>query len=213
MTLTSFASCEPTSKQTETTDTQDTEGVVCEKEYVIVPIEIVPPEEIPNRLSFSLPSEIYENKIVIDDIVTSRYRYAEIDRQPVRIRAFDWYDLVKNSDAEYKKIEKKLSSAEIGLGLAIEQYNKYPDRINAQKYIDCLEEYKKAIEEYNNYPQKCQERKLSDLKAHFEGMGIECKTDGEDVLVTVTMEQLLTLADTRFLYFFVCEGDAWSVAE
>lgn len=198
----SCVSCNETPNDTETTDGTDVTDAP-ETELYVVPVNIDIP--IGPQIDF-FPGPIYESKIAMDETVDYTFNAVDSNHKlPLRIRAYDWFDMDESCDTYYRELYIHYKLANRELQNAVNRYNSEQTEKNAQIYVECLENFKKAAKDVNDYPAKVEAQKLAELTEHFDALGVSSEIKDGLIYLTATKEQILTLADTRFVFFIVFE--------
>jgi len=129
-----------------------------------------------------------------------------LKRFEVTVCAVEWLDISASSDKGYYKLlsayERILEDATEYAEKYFSPTSKYKDQHKESYYAE-REKLPEAINALTDYVNNATARKNSEISEHFKKMGIECETRIDGVSVTLNKEQLLSLADTRFLLFIV----------
>ncbi|MBQ7292909.1 MAG: hypothetical protein IJW79_04130 [Clostridia bacterium] len=145
-----------------------------------------------------------------------------LKRFEVTVCAVEWLDISASSDKGYYKLlsayERILEDATEYAEKYFSPTSKYKDQHKESYYAE-REKLPEEINALNDYVNNATTRKNSEIAEHFEKMGIECQITRDGVSAMLNKEQLLSLADTRFLLFVVLDvkpelgaynlGEAW----
>lgn len=198
----SCVSCNETPNDTEMTDGTEVTNAP-KTELYVVPNDVEISAE--GYMGFT-PGEIYENKVAIDEFVDTCFEDVALPNElPLKIKAFDVFDIDKWCDVNYVNLYIDYGKAKTKLQLAVADCNSEQTEKNAQIYAECLENFKKAAKDVNDYPAKVEAQKLAELTEHFDALGVSSEIKDGLIYLTATKEQILTLADTRFVFFIVFE--------
>lgn len=150
---------------------------------------------------------VYENKIAVSKYVDTLFDEPIINfKPPVKIKAFDWFDLSNSFDEEYVNIYRDFRESQIKLEKAKNDYDASPTKGNADKYEEYAKKHRQITAKLNNYSRDHEEEKISRLVNHFDSLDIISTVEDGMVCVTVNKEQLMSLLNTDFLFFAVYDN-------
>ena len=137
----SCVSCNETPNDTEMTDGTEVTNAP-KTELYVVPNDVEISAE--GYMGFT-PGEIYENKVAIDEFVDTCFEDVALPNElPLKIKAFDVFDIDKWCDVNYVNLYIDYGKAKTKLQLAVADCNSEQTEKNAQIYAECLENFKKA---------------------------------------------------------------------
>lgn len=165
-------------------------------------------EETNIRLFGEVDACIINDRLAVSKEIINKWNQDTSVTFDFLIHVFDEYDLDINFDKECSKLTKEIGYSNLIIDTLLQQegYENNCEYIRFKKLRDNSEQ------RINERIEELKDKKAEDLKSHLEALGVtyEPYTFGDYakydlLLATLTLDQALTLLDTRFVYIEIAD--------